>query len=42
MASKNIGNMSKKTKQDLASIGVDADAMIQKVESGEMTMFGAI
>lgn len=39
MASKNIGNMSTKTKQDLASIGVDADAAIQKIESGEMTTF---
>lgn len=39
MASKNIGNMSAKTKQDLAGIGVDADAAIQKIQSGEMTTF---
>lgn len=42
MASKNIGNMSAKTKQDLSAIGVDADAMIQKVQSGEMSGFQAV
>ena len=39
MGLKNLGNMTKKTKQDLAAIGIDADAALQKVENGEMSMF---
>ena len=42
MASKNIGNMTSKTKEDLAAIGIDADAMIQKVQSGSMSGFQAV
>jgi hypothetical protein len=42
MAGKNIRNMSKSTKEDLAAIGVNADQMIAKLNNGSMTTMQAI
>ena len=42
MAGKNIRNMSKSTKESLAAIGVNADQMIAKLNSGSMTTMQAI
>lgn len=42
MAGKNIRNMSKSTKESLAAIGISADQMIAKLNSGQMTTMQAI
>ena len=42
VATKNIRNMSDKTKQSLRGIGIDADDMIAKLNSGQITIGQAI
>ena len=42
MAGKNIRNMSNSTKQSLSAIGISADEMIQKLNSGQMSTMDAI